>query len=1698
MRRRILLFILVSLSLGDSIAQQGVTSRARTLGTTNTSTGKTYYGNRNEAPRAIEFNPRTVTIAQFLKDINRYFNIPAEFTFVEVESNTDQLGMRHRLLRQYYKGIPLEGMGYRVHERDGFVTSANGKAVRNINIDTHAIISESQAFSLAVKYLQTADTVFRQPKTLIVSRGFTFTPESFAIAFQFDMDVSFIESWRISIDAGDGQLINKVSLVNTCSAEKHPPEPYGTGTGISNYYGNRTIRVEKFGDASRLVGQTESGGLIGTYDFRNVNVLSLLWFFEFHKVYDFYSSGDTFNESYHKPAVSVQWGAEQAYEYYYKNHNRNSFDNLGSRIKSYVHVDNGMNNAFWTHNLLAFGDGSNNNPLVELDVVSHELTHGVTQFEAALQYYNEPGALNESFSDIFGKAVEFYTFGDTATWQLAKYYRQGGLRDMSNPNLKNHPDTWQGDMWYSGYEDNGGIHSNSGVQNFWFYLLCQGGSGVNDRNVSYSVNPIGMDAAAKIAYRNLTEYLDQFSDYLDSRIGSSLATADLYGKNSSTYQEVANAWDAVGVVDEPIITNLEVYDVTATTVKLKGSFFPRGDTVTYHFEYGTTPSFGTSSAVTEYQDKVEGILTGLQSETTYYIRLVATNEHGSSYSTPVEFTTISLAPLARIKETVDVTDTTAVLYGAINPNSLFTSFYFEYGTTPALGLVTPVYPLSDTTEFLDVSAAISDLQPRQTYFYKLVATNGFASTSTASVSFFTAVRPLIDSYTPATAPIGAVVTINGRNFNPIAENNIVTFGATRANVVSSGSTEIKVEVPAGASLGPISLLDSESRLTTQSVQEFVPTFTGEFAKSNLQIRVASNEYIYQTLVSDMDGDNRPDIVALHYLGFSVYQNLITPGGNITEESFIRSTFNSQYTPGILSLVDFDGNGLKDVVGYYQGSIRIYPNFSVPGYIFFGMPVDIPTTDYMRDLVFQDFDQDGHVDIAGVSYIYGDSTVIAIIRNQNPGGSLSAENFATHYLPYIPVGEWFLSTRDLNNDGKEDFMIGSYADTTLTVLKNVSHPGVFDFEQITISDPLRGRFADYLASDLNHDGWKDIISHNPYEKEDLAIFENEGASPGLAVKSPVVSLSDYQTTAVNPADINGDGRTDLLVATGRRTFVVLESKQEAMQPLTNLSFEKFAEHGIAVSDANDGDVTTQMTVNDLNGDGRPDVIAVHSYYYGPHDGYTMEIWQNAPVNCPDPSLVGFTVTNTTATVVLPTNMRLEDYDIDYKIGPYDTWYKVTSKEFYVYQGYSYKVRVRARCYLGFSEYYYKDITPECVNTNTFLVTNIGINSVNVEAYNLSSFQVQYSQAGKDNWQELSQYSNKIENLLAGTTYDVRFRGRCYNAPSEFKYKQFTTLCPKLATLSFTEVKYNKAIVTWTSNYSGKAVLEYSADNVGWTSIGEDGIVFPLVPGKQYVVRGAFACTNINSDFLSAAFTTPCPKATKLSAEELTPFSTTIVWDDEAATNNYTLTYARTGDLPTTVQTGANFFHLDELFPGGEYSVSVAPYCVMPTEVTVATFSTPCYAPGNLSAEAITTTSAELKWTDDFNFPPYYVQYSVAGKNTWQTIETTSTNLSLSKLRPGTEYEVRVNVNCLSQVPYVSVVFETGLYDETTYAPNPTKGTVTLYPSTNLIGNHYIIHDSRGKIIADGELTDYRFDFSDLSPGIYTLKIDGTQPIRIFRN
>ena len=146
--------------------------------------------------------------------------------------------------------------------------------------------------------------------------------------------------------------------------------------------------------------------------------------------------------------------------------------------------------------------------------------------------------------------------GSSANWFIG----EGGarIRSMSNPNQYGQPDTYEGAGWYTGADDGGGVHTNSGVQNFWFYLLSEGGTGVNDKGYSYSVAGLGIEKASQITYRSLSTYLVPTTEYADARLGSMYAAEDLYGNNSPELQSVIEAWNAVGVLKPALVPTIGI------------------------------------------------------------------------------------------------------------------------------------------------------------------------------------------------------------------------------------------------------------------------------------------------------------------------------------------------------------------------------------------------------------------------------------------------------------------------------------------------------------------------------------------------------------------------------------------------------------------------------------------------------------------------------------------------------------------------------------------------------------------------------------------------------------------------------------------------------------------------------------------------------------------------------------------------------------------------------------------------------------------------------------------------------------------------------------------------------------------------------------------------------------------------------------
>jgi len=257
--------------------------------------------------------------------------------------------------------------------------------------------------------------------------------------------------------------------------------------------------------------------------------------------------------------LDAHWGAEKTYDYFLNTFNRASYDDENGLIR--IGLKDNDTGASWNGYRIKLGKGGYIEALqefwtelVSLDVIGHEFGHALDQHSASLVYEAESGALDESFADIYGVAIEHeYKEGN---WIMGEEFSNSGIRSLENPNSKNDPDTYEGTYWVNTLTggDNGGVHTNSGVQNYWFYLLSEGGSGVNDNNVQYTVEGIGIDKAVQVAYTNHTSQLTSNSVYYDSYIGSLDAAQELIEDGILTEDDlysVKQAWYAVGVGTNP-------------------------------------------------------------------------------------------------------------------------------------------------------------------------------------------------------------------------------------------------------------------------------------------------------------------------------------------------------------------------------------------------------------------------------------------------------------------------------------------------------------------------------------------------------------------------------------------------------------------------------------------------------------------------------------------------------------------------------------------------------------------------------------------------------------------------------------------------------------------------------------------------------------------------------------------------------------------------------------------------------------------------------------------------------------------------------------------------------------------------------------------------------------------------------------------
>ncbi|HLP13353.1 MAG TPA: M4 family metallopeptidase [Flavobacteriales bacterium] len=544
----------------------GTTANAQTTVTVGAAAGKILPGTDmirssqfSNLPSYIRFSAgNEINQGEWTAWIGSKLNLGRQHSFTLLRTETDKLGHKHYRYQQTYNGVPVTNGVWLVHTKAGKVYSMNGLLYSNIPTAGTAM-AEATALNHALTHVGAATYRWQRPieeefikrktgdanatwypkgELVYCTKGTSFKQENNRLAWKFNIYASApLSRAEVFVDAITGEVIYENEQIHEADV---------VGTAITAYSGTQPITTDSFGGGFRL---RESGRGNGIFTY------NMLTGTDYGASVDFTDADNTWNNvnpAMDEVATDAHFGAEATYDYYMNEHGRNSIDNAGFALESYVHYDVDYVNAFWDGSVMTYGDGdgAGYNPFTALDIAGHEITHGLVTFTANLDYNAESGALNESFADIFGVTIEWLSTPAVADWLMGEDIGTV-IRDMSFPNAEFQPDTYFGTYWASlTGGDNGGVHTNSGVPNYWYYLLCQGGSGTNDNGDAYVVNSIGMTNAAAVAYRNLTVYLTNTSGFDDARFYAIVSATDLFGGCTPEVEAVTNAWYAVGVGPE--------------------------------------------------------------------------------------------------------------------------------------------------------------------------------------------------------------------------------------------------------------------------------------------------------------------------------------------------------------------------------------------------------------------------------------------------------------------------------------------------------------------------------------------------------------------------------------------------------------------------------------------------------------------------------------------------------------------------------------------------------------------------------------------------------------------------------------------------------------------------------------------------------------------------------------------------------------------------------------------------------------------------------------------------------------------------------------------------------------------------------------------------------------------------------------------
>lgn len=440
-----------------------------------------------------------------------------QYEITKVE--TDDQGFTHYTLKPHNNGKKAIEKEIKIHVNSkNEVVHVNGELdQKQLNPSNAQKLSKEEAVDLAFKAVGADKNKVKNIDNRDVVKKADVVINADKNKYVYDIQLIYVTpksaNWHVQIDTETGEVIKKQNKIYDAATT-------GYGVGMDNR--SKPLNIYQEGSYYYLADMTHTGN-IETYDaFNTMSNTQIV------------KDTDTnFNSTRQKAAVDAHYYGDVVYDYFKNTHNRDSYDGKGAPIYSVVHYGSNYNNAQWNGEAMLYGDGDGVN-FTSLsganDIVAHELTHAVTEHTAGLVYEYQPGAVNESMSDVFGYFIDpdFLMGEDVFTPG-----RSGdALRSFSQPELydqpshmnkyQNLPNTENGD-W-------GGVHINSGIPNKAFYN---------------TVTKLGKSKTEKIYYRTLTYYLTSTSDFKDTKQALIQSAQDLFGATDAN--TIKAAWDAVGV-----------------------------------------------------------------------------------------------------------------------------------------------------------------------------------------------------------------------------------------------------------------------------------------------------------------------------------------------------------------------------------------------------------------------------------------------------------------------------------------------------------------------------------------------------------------------------------------------------------------------------------------------------------------------------------------------------------------------------------------------------------------------------------------------------------------------------------------------------------------------------------------------------------------------------------------------------------------------------------------------------------------------------------------------------------------------------------------------------------------------------------------------------------------------------------------------